>query len=113
LTEPFDTAEVNRLVLEARAIETELLVLEREGDRVDAKYRLARIRGDREAQQRAAEESRRLQHLFAHRAEMWERMTAALERCDMEAVREAAAAIRTSAEKEFLFREESGAQRGE
>jgi hypothetical protein len=99
--DPFDPQEARRLIYEAKAIEEELTDLPGWGRRVDEAYMLARIERDREAQDRAGEESQWLARLCSRRALMWEGMAAGLDAQEISVVRTSAQAIRQCAEDAF------------
>ncbi len=100
MTEAFDR-EAQKLVLGAKALEEELTDLSGWGRRIDEGYMLARLRRDRQAQDAAGAESRRLSDLCAKRGLLWQTLSEGLDQQDIEAVRTAAAAIRQSAEDAF------------
>jgi hypothetical protein len=93
MTEPFDFEEARRLAERALAIEGELTDLEAWGREIDEDYMFARIKRDREAQERAGEESQRLAALCTRRALMWDGLAAALDVQDLSVVREMTEAI--------------------
>jgi|SRR5215211_373594 len=107
MAEHFDIEEARRLAHKALAIESELTDLEAWGRRIDEDYMFARIKRDREAQDRAGEESRRLAALCSRRALLWDGLAAGLDVEDLSVVREMTEAICQSAADGFR-RLESG-----
>jgi hypothetical protein len=105
LTEPWDFEEANRLTSEAFAIESEYIDVQAWGERIDEAYMYARVCRDRQAQDCAGEESRRLAELCTRRAQLWEALAAGLDARDISVVRAKVEVIKQTAADQFRRRQ--------